>query len=173
MFESALNVKLRPAQVQDAAQIAAVHVASWETTYRGILPDALLQMQSLEKRTQNWQDWLESQAMAWVWVAEKAGKIWGFVSGGPERSQEPEAQGEIYALYLLAEAQGLGIGKALLYKGFEELHKAGYQGILVWVARENLHASRFYALQGGQALRERELQIAGFQIAETGYLWLG
>ena len=32
---------VRPADVDDAAAIAAVHVAAWRSTYRGLLPDEL------------------------------------------------------------------------------------------------------------------------------------
>lgn len=32
----------RPAQVQDIAQMARVHVQCWQETYRGLMPDAVL-----------------------------------------------------------------------------------------------------------------------------------
>ena len=33
---------IRAARVEDAAQIAAVHVRSWQSAYRGLLPQAYL-----------------------------------------------------------------------------------------------------------------------------------
>jgi hypothetical protein len=33
---------IRPARVQDVAQMARVHVRCWQETYRGLMPDAVL-----------------------------------------------------------------------------------------------------------------------------------
>jgi len=33
---------VRPARVQDVAQMARVHVRCWQETYRGLMPDAVL-----------------------------------------------------------------------------------------------------------------------------------
>ena len=33
---------IRPASVQDIAQMARVHVRCWQETYRGLMPDAVL-----------------------------------------------------------------------------------------------------------------------------------
>jgi hypothetical protein len=33
---------VRPARVQDVRQIARVHVRCWQETYRGLMPDAVL-----------------------------------------------------------------------------------------------------------------------------------
>jgi hypothetical protein len=35
-------ITLRPATVADAAAISHIHVESWRTTYRGVVPDAFL-----------------------------------------------------------------------------------------------------------------------------------
>ena len=49
-----------------------------------------------------------------VLVAELDGEIVGFVSSGPIRERIPGYSGEFYALYVLPEAQGCGIGTALI-----------------------------------------------------------
>ena len=47
-------VEVRQAIDGDAQAIAEVHVASWQGAYRGLLPDALLDGQSVERRAQWW-----------------------------------------------------------------------------------------------------------------------
>lgn len=170
---------LRPANQADASGIAAVHVASWLSTYRGILADQLLDQLSVSERTENWARWLEppppdsTQAPNWVWVAESpSGQIVGFVCGGPERTGLPDFAGEIYALYLLDAWHGQGWGKRLLHKGFDLLRAQGHATILVWVASGNQKASDFYASQGGQICLQRSLEMAGQTVDETGYGWV-
>lgn len=171
------QIRLRQAQQADARGIAQVHIASWLSTYRGILADALLDGLSLDERTENWSHWLDSANPShppnWVWVAETpGGQIVGFVCGGPERTGFPDFNGEIYALYLLDAWQGQGWGKRLLHKGFELLRTQGLATILIWVASRNQKAADFYAAQGGQVCLQRSLEMAGEDVEETGYGWL-
>jgi hypothetical protein len=45
---------IRPARPGDETAIARVHVDSWRTTYRGIMPDDVLAGQSVERRERQW-----------------------------------------------------------------------------------------------------------------------
>jgi hypothetical protein len=45
---------LRPATPADAAAVAYVHVQAWRETYRGIMPDAVLEGPSVEERARAW-----------------------------------------------------------------------------------------------------------------------
>ena len=60
-------MKIRPATAGDAAALARVHVDSWRTTYRGIVPDEALAHLSYERREQLWANQLE-QATADSWL---------------------------------------------------------------------------------------------------------
>ena len=53
---------IRPAVIHDARAIAQVHVESWKSTYRGILPEALLDGLSVEKREASWRELLTAHA---------------------------------------------------------------------------------------------------------------
>jgi hypothetical protein len=48
------DVIIRIATIDDAIDIAAVHVRSWQTAYRGMIPDDFLASQSVEKRLPMW-----------------------------------------------------------------------------------------------------------------------
>ena len=72
---------IRMATVADAAQIAAVHVQSWQGAYRGLLPDDFLANLSLERRKTGWESMLSDPANV-VPVYELDSQIVGFVSYG-------------------------------------------------------------------------------------------
>lgn len=47
-------MQIRKATLQDAEAIARVHVDSWKTTYKGIIPDNVLNNLSYTQRTEQW-----------------------------------------------------------------------------------------------------------------------
>lgn len=47
-------IEIRAAEVSDAGAIAAVHVASWQVAYRGLLPESVLTGLSVAGREQMW-----------------------------------------------------------------------------------------------------------------------
>ncbi len=167
-----MQITVRPAFVEDARAIAAVHVASWRTTYRDILDEETLSQLSVERRTAGWRTSLSEYAEKnVVYVAEdEAGEIVGFVSGGEERDGDPEFSGELYAVYLLKEVQGLGIGRKLATTLLNHLYTLGHTAILVWVLEQN-PAKHFYAAMGATPVRERSIDISNAEYRELGYGW--
>src|SRR5437773_2593793 len=76
---------VRPAEVEDAAAIAAVHVATWRTTYRGLLPDDFLDSldeSGYEERCRR----ILVEPSSRVYVAADGPQVVGFASGGRERA---------------------------------------------------------------------------------------
>ena len=108
-------MRIRAAQPPDAAAIATVHVDSWRTTYKDIVPDDVLAALSYEQRTHMWRHILsQSLPTSFVFVAEApSGQVIGFASGGPERGGDPDYTGELYAIYLLEAYQRHGLGRAV------------------------------------------------------------
>jgi L-amino acid N-acyltransferase YncA len=84
-------MQIREATMADVAAIARVHVESWRTTYKGLLPDDYLASLTYEQREPLWGEILSKPAgHHLVGVAEDdAGNVVGFASGGPERSGDP------------------------------------------------------------------------------------
>ncbi len=167
-----MEIKVRPALVEDARAIAAIHVASWRTTYRDILDEATLSQLSVERRTAGWRSSLTEYAeQNVVYVAEdEVGEVVGFVSGGDERDDDPDYSGELYAIYLLAEVQGEGIGRNLATTLLNHLYTLGHSSVLVWVLDAN-PAKHFYAALGATPVRERIIEIADMDYRELGYGW--
>ena len=162
---------IREAGPDDAQAIAEVHVASWRSTYRGLLSDAYLDSMSVDEHANRWRRLLESASGNHTFVAEVEGAVVGFASGGRERDQDPIYIGELYAIYLLKQRQRMGIGRLLFAAVAERLLELEYPSVLVWVLAAN-PARAFYESLGGAYVRARELEIGGEALEEVGYGWL-
>ncbi|CAG7629396.1 GNAT family N-acetyltransferase [Paenibacillus allorhizosphaerae] len=162
-------MQIRKAALSDAAAIAKVHIDSWKTTYRGIVPDAYLDTLSYEDRKKRWEANLKADQH--VFVAEnEEGAIVGFASGGKERSGHPLYSGELYALYILQAYQRQGIGKKLVREIMNAVSQRGFQSMLIWVLEDN-PAKYFYESMGGKEIMKQTLEIGGARLTEIAYGW--
>lgn len=162
-------MKIRAAKLSDAGGIAKVHVDSWRTTYKNIIPEEFLENLSYQSREELWINIIPKGI---VFVAENdEGQIVGFSSGGKERSGEyKEFQGELSSIYILKEFQGQGIGKALIQSVTKELGKSGMNTMLVFVLADN-NSTLFYEAMGGKVIDKIEVEIAGKKLNELVYGW--
>ncbi|WP_243458199.1 GNAT family N-acetyltransferase [Sporosarcina sp. Te-1] len=160
---------IRKALKGDEEGIAKVHVDSWRSTYKGIVPDAYLEQLSYEERAAMWRRAIGGNPL---YIAENAdGQIVGFATGGKERSGNIAGyDGELYAIYMLKEAQGKGLGALLTAAIAKELEQMGLTSMLVWVLDENPSKS-FYERLGGQVIDETTISIGGEEFLEIAYVW--
>ncbi len=162
---------IRAAHIEDAPGIARVHVDSWRTTYKGIVPAKFLADISYERREQNARQRLSNLNGTYTYVAEdESGHIVGFISGGLNRDASEEYTGELYAIYILKEAQGHGIGKKLTRVLVERLIQEHYYSMLVWVLADN-PSRHFYEALGGQYVSTKQIEIGGVMLDEVSYGW--
>lgn len=165
-------IQIRKAELDDAAGIATVHVASWRETYRGIVPDDFLDNLSIQRRTDGWVNSLSDPSNLYhrTFVAEVDGQIAGFSNYGFPQEKNEEFDGELYAIYLLKSAQGRGIGKMLFVEAARGLLELGSSSMLVWVLKDN-PTRGFYEHLGGVYVREKPIEIGGAGLAEVAYGW--
>lgn len=162
-------MKIRRAQPTDARGIARVHVDSWRTTYRGILDDEYLDSLDYESREERWKRNIDSHAI--IYVAENGdGQIVGFAIGGKEATGQMDYDGELYAIYLLQEVQGQGIGKQLTSAVMKELKQQGISSMIVWVLADN-PSRRFYEALGGHYVASKPITIGKQTLEEVSYGW--
>jgi GNAT superfamily N-acetyltransferase len=159
---------IRLAEVRDAAAIARVHVKSWLTTYKGLVPEEYLASLNEAERVPLWQEWLTRDIS--VFVAENEGKIVGFAGGGPIREPLAAYDAELYTIYLLEEVQGRGIGRNLLSTVAEALVRKDHTSMLVWVLEQN-PAVRFYEKTGAEHLMSKQIEIGGVFLSELALGW--
>jgi GNAT superfamily N-acetyltransferase len=146
-------LRVRPAGPNDAGAIAGVQARSWQAAYLGMLPNEILvgfgetQGVAFWKRILARQDDHDS-----VLIAELEDEAVGFVSCGPIRDRIPGYTGEFYALYVLPEAQGCGVGTSLIAHAGRKLVRHRCQSAAVWVLEDNAFGRRFYERLGGVPL---------------------
>jgi GNAT superfamily N-acetyltransferase len=161
---------VRQAEPGDAAGIAKVHVATWRTAYRGLLSHDFLASLNESAYAERWRRTLTAAADR-VYVAENADGVIGFASGGRERAGEGGYSGELYAIYVLREAQGHGHGRQLVQAVVGGLRELGLPNMIVWVLRDNMPARRFYERLGGTYVREQPITIGSTLLQEVSYGW--
>jgi ribosomal protein S18 acetylase RimI-like enzyme len=164
---------IRTATVRDAAELAAIHVRSWQAAYQGLLPQDFLDALNVSDRVERWRHALRmAEPRAGIVVAAPNRNLLGFARFGPTRDDDDDAEqvGELRAIYLLPEAWGQGLGKRLMTMAMAGLGSAGYSQATLWVLAANARARRFYEIGGwahdGSAKCDDSL---GFPMEEIRY----
>ena len=159
---------IRVATLQDAGAIARVHVESWRTTYAGIVPAEYLASLDVGQREVSWREWLPLDID--VFVAEVDGEVVGFVGGGAIREPGEGFDAELFAIYLLRDAQRRGIGMALLKRLAGSLKARGYRSMMAWVLEDN-SSGEFYSRSGGVRVASKEMEVGGVMLPVVAYGW--
>lgn len=161
-------MEIRKAALADAKGIAKVQVDSWETTYRGIVPEEFLSGMRYAERERTWKSHIPKQA---VFVAVDQEEVIGFSLGGLERTGNyPSYQGELYAIYILEEHQGKGIGRALFEMVVQQLFEQNISTMMICALEEN-PACGFYEALGGKKIDVLETDISAKKLNEVVYGW--
>ena len=117
-----------------------VHWKSWQETYPGLMDEAYLAGRTLEVCVEKAFRWRDN-----LLVAKDGERVVGFVGYGAAGDALPET-GEVFALYVLQEFCGQGVGTALMDAALARL--AQYPRVCLWVLKENKRAIRFYETCG-------------------------
>jgi ribosomal protein S18 acetylase RimI-like enzyme len=146
-------VSIRPAQPRDAAAIAQIHVRTWQTAYRGQLPDTYLTSldAELDQRTARWELSIANAASRrqHQLVAQVGDRVVGFVTFGPSEDEPVDPHvGQIYAIYVDPSHWDRGHGRELFAAAVRGLTDAGFGAATLWVLETNARARRFYEAAG-------------------------
>lgn len=144
-------MKVRPACGGDELGIARIHVLTWQTAYRGLIPDTILEGLSVERRTAMWRRIISESVLpkngAFVLIGDDD-EISGFVHVSPSRDDDASDEvGEITGLYVSPALWRRGGGSLLMERAVESLCAAGFVQASLWVLDTNTRARRFY--EGG------------------------
>ena len=161
---------IRAATIHDAPQIARVHVASWRTTYQGLLPDDFLASLDDAGYEERWRRALADSSIR-VYVAEAGAEVVGFASGGRERAGESGYTGELYAIYVVQPEQRRGLGRELVRSVVGGLKDLGLGDMIIWVLKDNHDARAFYERLGGRFVRAQPITIGPATLEEVSYGW--
>jgi ribosomal protein S18 acetylase RimI-like enzyme len=140
---------VRDAHPRDAAEVAGVHVRSWQFAYRGLLPDDYLDGLRPEDRMAHYIFGDGRPGRPVTIVAVDDATICGFATTGPSRDADAADAGELYALYVDPQAWGRGIGRSLIAEARARLSRQGLAETTMWVLVGNEQAQRSTAPTAG------------------------
>ena len=126
--------------------MARVNVQCWQETYRGLMPDAVLDDPGcLAARERFWTTALTDERYREnrVAVAERDDKLVGIAMSGPPLDAAPAWARQLYVLYVYAADHGTGAGPALLEAVIDPEESAA-----LWMADPNPRAQAFYRKHG-------------------------
>jgi ribosomal protein S18 acetylase RimI-like enzyme len=140
------SLTIRPARVEDAAEMARVIVRCWQETYRGLMPDTVLDDPGfVAARQRFWTAALTDERYRdnRVAVAERDGEMVGIAMSGPPLEAAAAWARQLYVLYVIAADHGTRAGRALLEAVVDPEESAA-----LWVADPNPRAQAFYRKHG-------------------------
>ncbi|MBO4422329.1 MAG: GNAT family N-acetyltransferase [Clostridia bacterium] len=136
-----------------------VHYKAWQEAYQGLIDRDYLDNMSLSKCTEIAYRWLDN-----ILVAKDGERVVGFVGYGKCRNDDLPGAGEVFAIYILKEYYGKGVGKALMDAALGLLSE--YPQVAVWVLQGNERAIRFYQKCGFCFDGKKEIKTIGKDITE-------
>lgn len=159
-----------PAGPSDAADLARIHVRAWRETYAGLLPDSFLRRMSVPLHARRWRARLLRLDEITL-AAEGQDGLVAYASGQAVYEGHRAGEAEITTLYVLRDAQRLGLGRLLLTGAARALAGQGARSLVVWVLRDNLRARGFYERLGGAQGGTRDETVGGALAPTVAYRW--
>ena len=132
-------MEVRPAGLDDVRLTEEVRVATWKVAYRGVVPDEHLDAMTVtDERVAHLQARYGGDVR--TLLAEDDGRAVGMAVVGPCRDEDRPGERELYALYVLPERWGSGVGQVLW--------DAALPFTSLWVLADNPRARAFYERNG-------------------------
>jgi GNAT superfamily N-acetyltransferase len=157
--------RVRPAILDDADAIAAVHHTAWVQTYSHLLPAGHWESDTVARRRERWRDQLSGEASGRPLVAVVDQDVVGFARAGATRGKDgvpPVRADELWALYVVAVHHGTGVGTVLLDAVLPSRRPAELWGVAVVRSEEcqdervTVREDPVYGPRGAQKLSRRD-----------------
>jgi GNAT superfamily N-acetyltransferase len=162
---------IRAASVADASEITRVQTSSWQTSYRGLLPDSILDtMDTARRASMRREILLDPDALNLVAYDTTFNELVGFCNAGRSRRQGPNV-GELYEIYIVDRAKRFGLGRELFEGTTAWCRAHRMTSLIIWVLEGNAHARRFYEAMGGHQGGRMQSSVRGHPVIELSYVW--
>jgi len=159
---------VRKAKPDDAYSIAFVNAHTWYTTYKWLVPEKILETRiaTIDERAEKTRNFIESGKEYLIVENTETNEIVWMLYYWASRNGDYPNSGEINAIYVLQEYQGIGIGKKLFLAWINELRKLWYNDMIINVLKWN-NAINFYKKYGGKIVWERSDQFGKIMLQEN------
>jgi GNAT superfamily N-acetyltransferase len=166
-------VTLVPAGPEDAHAIADLHVSSWRTAYKSLVPDEFLAGPVVADRRTLWDTRLSvpDETRLVLKAVDQNDALVGFTC--VLRDAEPAWGPLLDNLHVTPELKGRGIG-ALLFRASRAWACAVAPGqpMHLWVIEGNEQARLFYDREHGEVVERQIVELtAGIYVPALRYVW--
>jgi L-amino acid N-acyltransferase YncA len=162
---------IAPATLEDARQVAEIHVRTWQSAYQGILPAQYLASLSVEQREAMWRESI-GKGVPELFVAKVEGAMVGWVAFGPCRDAgSPPDCAEVWAIYVAPASWSSGVGRRLWRRSQARMLEQGFKTVSAWAFTQNERAIKFYRAAGfaPDLSSVKEFELGGKPLQETRY----
>ncbi len=144
-----MQYSFRRAVPPDIDAIARIHVAGWQSNYRGLMPDQLLDSRTFEFRQTMWKELLVEPKRITLSALNAADAVCGFASAFT--LDEPHAGFDCFLqmLYVDESLKRRGLGRVLLGAIARAMRDAGCRSMALRTLRRN-PARGFYEHVGAR-----------------------
>jgi GNAT superfamily N-acetyltransferase len=166
---------IREARLVDAKALARVEVESWRDTYPTLLPKSYLaKTLRVGRNRAGWRRRLSESGTGEstiVIVPRRAPeRVLGDATYGPTRNKALPFVGEVYAIYLLPDYVGQGLGRRLLAAVARRCINGGISSICVEVLERNPNRF-FYEAMGAKRAAHKTHWFGGANLPTLVYGW--
>jgi GNAT superfamily N-acetyltransferase len=164
------GIRLRAATLDDAALLGRLHAASWQATYRGLMPSSYLDNEAPAERDQFWHTRMAQpfDHKRSVQIAELQDAPVGFVC--MQARADPEWGALLDNLHALPQHQGIGAGRIMIRAAEDWARGWGDTRIHLFVFEQNLGARAFYERQGWRSVDRSTHELAGHAVTALRYV---
>ena len=156
----------------DAREIAALHAGSWQSAYRGLVPDEYLAGPVVDERLRFWETRMAVPHEArLVLTAVHDGVMVGFTC--VLRDADPAWGPLLDNLHVRPGYKGIGIGWDLFTASRDWSRRAAPgRPMHLWVIEGNREARRFYDRQRGEVVDRQVTELTpGIFVPALRYVW--
>lgn len=155
-------LEYQTATKRDLSRLSRQLQESYKSAYRGMMEDTYLNSLKEDHWVPILGNTLDNGGSCLF--AQEDGRIIGSAAYGQTAMEECEGYAELYAIYLLPQAMGRGIGHCLYERVERGMKARGYIGCVLEVLAQNERAIRFYRGHGFQGIREFTVQENGMEL---------
>jgi GNAT superfamily N-acetyltransferase len=161
---------IRPASEADAAAIAQLLVDTWQSSFRGLVPDSFLAAMSVAEHEVRHRRRMRQPENRHLIAEDRHGRALGFANVGRNRIAECPAALELYALFVAAPHQGLGLGRRLVGAVAAACAAPGRKTMAVEALTAN-PSRGFLEHLGARRFGHRSLALGELAVPTVLYLW--
>ena len=163
------GIDIREAKKQDLAQVAAVHVESWQRSFAGIAPADYLRNMKVEDRLDAFSN-RDCEGPYTMLVAEHSTDgIIGFADFGKPRL-EGSFEGQIFSIYFLPEYQRQGLGSRLFKRCIGRMIRDDVKTMCLESLEVSPYSS-FYEKMGGHVIAKDAHKLGSEDFTTVIYRW--